>query len=235
MKNKKNKIALLLAGLLSLTSFSACGWMSKKNSSGKGDSSEGISSVEEYTSTKILCGALQETTINVGKKQEITIGKEVGDRNYFTVQLTTTAPLVGYIHYTNINEPTQTHKEKFFIEQGAEKFSMFLDGIRIGAFGAFEKRIDKITLQNVGEVSAKVNISQITISDRTYDNQEMLYLDNGMMKVGASLAAGGALCRRSRSGQRAAASALSTRAIYGTWAAGAIPCRSWSLWRAATL
>ena len=193
MKNKKNKIALLLAGLLGLTSFSACGWIPKKNSSEEGSSSEEISSVEEDTSTKILCEALQESTIKVGKEQEITVGKEVGDRNYFTIQLTTTAPLVGYIHYTDPNNAAKTHKEKFFIEQGAESFSMFLDGIRIGAFGAFEKRIDKITLQNVGDVSAKVKISQVAISDRTYDNQEMLYLDNGMMKVGASLAAGGAL------------------------------------------
>ena len=144
---------------------------------------------------QILFQNEEASSLGAGMQTEISIGKEVGDKNYLTIKLANDVPLVGYIHYTDQNNTSKTHKEKFFIEAGVDTFSMFLDGIRVGAFGAFEKRIDKITLQNVeAKTGGSVRVRTISISDKTYDNQEMLYLDNGIMKVGASLAAGGALC-----------------------------------------
>ena len=181
MRTKTNKITCFLAVVLSLSSFSACGFLG-----GQGAEDEGV---------QTLCKNKVDSALIAGEQTEIVIGKEVGDKNYLTIQLQNDVALVGYIHYTDKNDTTKTHKEKFFIEADAHTFSMFLDGIRIGAFGAFEKRIDKITLQNVeGRKSGVIRVEKVTISDRTYNNQEMLYLDNGMMKVGASLAAGGALC-----------------------------------------
>ncbi|MBR4943557.1 MAG: hypothetical protein IKZ28_05950, partial [Clostridia bacterium] len=183
MKKKTNKIVWLLVGLMGLMSFSACDF----NLSGE------ESVVDD--GVQILYENEETSSLGAGAQTDISIAKEVGDKNYLTIKLINDVPLVGYIHYTDQNNTSKTHKEKFFVEAGAGTFSMFLDGIRIGAFGAFEKRIDRITLQNVDEeTTGTVRVRKISISDRTYDNQEMLYLDNNMMKVGASLAAGGALC-----------------------------------------
>ena len=187
MRKNTNKIACLLAGLLGLASFSACDFGGKESTVDSGAVSE--------TGTQTLCEDAVDKALIAGEQTEIFIGKEVGDKNYLSIELQNDVPLVGYIYYTDPNDTTKTHQEKFFIEADAHTFSMFLDGIRVGAFGAFEKRIDKITLQNVeGRKSGVIRVSKVTITDRTYDNQEMLYLDNGIMKVGASLAAGGALC-----------------------------------------
>ena len=181
MKRKLNKAALLLAGLIALTSFSACENLLPNKTKENG--------------VQALCENALETTLTAGEQTEINIGKVVGNKNYLTIKLQNDVPMVGFIHYTDPNNTAKTHKEKFFIEANAGAFSMFLDGIRIGAFGDFEKRIDKIILQNVEETkSGAIRVDEITISDRTYNNQEMLYVDNGFIKVGASLAAGGALC-----------------------------------------
>lgn len=181
MKKTIKRAACLFAMALSFASFTACDF-SGFNSAGD----DGV---------QVLFKNEETSSLGAGMQTEIPIAKEVGDKNYLTIKLANDVPLVGYIHYTDQNNTSKTHKEKFFIEAGVGTFSMFLDGIRIGAFGAFEKRIDRITLQNVGETTGgSIRVREISISDRTYNNQEMLYLDNNMMKVGASLAAGGALC-----------------------------------------
>ena len=182
MKRKINKAAWLLASVISLTSFSACDKLFPKDTA-------------EENGVQTLCKNAVNAAMVAGEQTEIGIGKSVGDKNYLTIKLQNDVPMVGFIHYTDENNTAKTHKEKFFIEADAGSFSMFLDGFRVGAFGAFDKRIDKITLQNVeGRKSGVIRISEVTISDRTYDNAEMLFADNGFMKVGASLAAGGALC-----------------------------------------
>ena len=181
MKKTIKKAACLFAMMLSFTGFAAC------------DFSGSHSAVDE--GVQLLFQNEETSSLGVSMQTDIPIAKEVGDKNYLTIKLANDVPLVGYIHYTNQNDTSKTHKEKFFIEAGAGTFSMFLDSIRIGAFGAFEKRIDRITLQNVEEkTGGSICVREIFISDRTYNNQEMLYLDNNMIKVGASLAAGGALC-----------------------------------------
>jgi hypothetical protein len=182
MKQRKNKAAWLLAGIISLTSFSACDKLFPEKTVDK-------------NGVQTLCKNAVNEALMAGEQTEIAIGTEIGNKNYLTIKLQNDVPMVGVIHYTDQNDTSKTHKEKFFIEAEVGTFSMLLDGFRIGAFGAFEKRVDKITLQNVeGRKSGIIRISEVTVSDRTYNNTEMLYLENGSLKVGASLAAGGALC-----------------------------------------
>lgn len=184
VKMKKN-LTILLSALLCMTAFSGC---SSKNS-GNGSPN----SVEEKHEI-VLCEKIKGRELAQNERMEIELNATVGAFNYFTMELGGDISVVGYIHYTDLANEGKTHKEKFFIEAGAEKFSMFLDAFRIGAFGAFEKRIDKITLQNVSDKKGSIRVDGAAISDRTYDTKEMLFIDNGSMKVGANLAAGGALC-----------------------------------------
>ncbi|MBR2320708.1 MAG: hypothetical protein IKA57_01060 [Clostridia bacterium] len=186
VKRKKN-LALLLSAILCVTGFSGC-------VPAGGDSQSDTQSSVEEKHEMVLCKKVAGKELSAGETMEITVNTSVGDFNYLTVKLDGDIPVVGYIYYTDLADTTKTHKEKFFIEAGEKEFSMFLDAFRIGAFGAFEKRIDKITLQNVSDGKGSLRVDEVMISDRTYDNTEMLFLDNGSIKVGAYLAAGGALC-----------------------------------------
>ena len=136
----------------------------------------------------------ETASLTVGQEIEFKIDKEVQSNNFLTMDLSTDCNLLGYIHYTKTEDPATAHQEKIYIEAGATDFSMFLDAFRIGAFGAYEKTIEKITLKNVDKEAGSVKVNQIDISNRTYNNQEMLYTQNEYLKIGASLAAGGSLC-----------------------------------------
>ena len=70
MKRKLNKAALLLAGLIALTSFSACENLLPNKTKENG--------------VQALCENALETTLTAGEQTEINIGKVVGNKNYLT-------------------------------------------------------------------------------------------------------------------------------------------------------
>ena len=199
MKNAKakNKTALFLVLILSAGCFGSCFL-------NKGDSSVSESSKEE-TVDPLAFDTLYESKstvkLNHLQETEFTVHKEIGDKNYLRIELLTDVNLVGYIHYTDVDNPAKTHKEKIYIEQGATEFTMFLDAFRKGAFGDFSKKLEKITLQNVSEQEGAIRVTNIAVSGRTYDTQEMLYINNGKIKLGAWLAAGGSICHVERLGE----------------------------------
>lgn len=190
-RNKTKKITCILAAFLAVCTFSGCIFSGNSAS----QSSENTSSHEEVKSGLLYEKSDSKTTkLAFGQEITLDIDKEVENNNFLTVQLVNDCNLLGYIHYTNSNDPNVSHKEKIYIEAHAETFSIFLDAFRVGAFGAYEKKIEKITLRNVDNKMGSVRVNRVDIGDRTYDNQEMLYVENGHLKIGASLAAGGSLC-----------------------------------------
>lgn len=164
----------------------------------KGKDGDSSSNFENSSLEEVNSGLLYEgkglVQLAPGQETELTIGKDVESQNYLSIQLVTGVNLVGYIHYHETNNTANTHKEKIYIEARDKTFSMFLDAFRVGAFGVFEKTIDKITLRNVSKESGVINVKRVDIDDRVYDNQETLYTSNAYLKIGASLAAGGSLC-----------------------------------------
>ena len=166
--NGKKKISLFLAILLGLASFSACDFLGNTASVGD-NSSVSESAEEEKDSFDILYESKNTVTLDEDAETEISIGKEIGDKNYLRIQLLTDENLVGYIHYTNVKNPSKTHKEKIYIEQGSSEFTMFLDAFRVGAFGNFSKKIDKITLQNVGTAQGNLfRLRQVGATPRIF-------------------------------------------------------------------
>lgn len=194
--NKKKTLASVLAILMAISGFSGCfGGSNTTSSESFSESATDSSSVEEVDE-----GLLYENLSNkidalkTGEEIVINIDKEVENNNFLTIQLRTDCNLLGYIHYTKSGDASTMHKEKIYVEADAEEFSIFLDAFRIGAFGAYEKRIEKITLRNVDAGTGYARVHRVEIGDRTYNNQEMLYTANEHLKIGASLAAGGSLC-----------------------------------------
>lgn len=118
----------------------------------------------------------------------------VGNKNYMRITLETNVDLVGYVSYFNTADPSQANGERFYIEAGSTVFTTFLDAFRNGAFAPYEKTIDKITLQSVDHTrEGKVKLKTVDFSDRTYDPNMTLYIDDGKTKLGTSLGFGGAI------------------------------------------
>lgn len=190
---KQNKTALFLASVLTLSCLVACAPKTVE----QGDSSPIASSPElvekEGDWYEILYKGDKEISLENGKSIEIPLGQEVGEKSYFWIELDTDVDLVGYLSYENSEDSTQTNTEKIFIERGSTEFLSFLDSFRVGAFGAFEKKMNKLTLQNVEEKTGKVTIKKVGITDRTYEKSEELYISDGHLKMGTSLSVGGTI------------------------------------------
>ena len=102
--------------------------------------------------------------------------------------------MVGYIHYRNNADKSQTHFEKFFVEAGSTEFITFLDAFRAGAYGAFEKTITTISFQNVDATKeGTLTFKSAGISDRTIDTNEYMYVSDGSTVVGTSAYYGGCI------------------------------------------
>ena len=175
---RRKLAAIVLSGLLSLLTLSACGGENTSTGNKK---------------LQVLYNEPTAYSLQIGESVEIPLQAEVGDKNYFSINLQTDVHLVGYIHYENSKNSAQTNEEKIFIEAGAKEFAAFLDAFRVGAQGAYDKTITKLTLQNVGQKAGNVEVKSVGISSRSYDRNAELYIEDGKLKVGTSLSMGGAL------------------------------------------
>ncbi len=185
MRIKSKKMISLVAAfssvLFCLTSVGGCGKKEEKKKKA------------EYKFETVFS---DNTTKTLGQNEEVTyeVDASVGNKNYMRISLETDVNLVGYITYANTQDSSESNKEKFYIEAGVKEFTTFLDAYREGAFGAYEKRIQNVSLQNVDETkSGNVTLKNIDFSDRSYDPDEMMYIDDGTLRVGTSLGFGGAI------------------------------------------
>ncbi|MBQ8395256.1 MAG: hypothetical protein IJX49_06760 [Clostridia bacterium] len=186
--NGKRKFSLLLMGIITAASFSGCASAVTESSS----SSPELEEKDGYW-YEMLYEDGEEKSLASGATMEIPLDRDVGDKSYFWMELETDVNLVGYIHYENSADSTVTNKEKFFIEKGTKDFTSFLDSFRVGAFGAFEKKMTKITLQNVDSKEGKVALESVGVTDRTYDTEAEMYISDGHLKMGTSFAVGGSV------------------------------------------
>ena len=157
-----------------------------------GQSETGVSTGEENGAYTLYTGT-ETTVLQSGEKTVIPLNHELKNKNHITMYATTDVNLVGYIRYEAADGSGKTNAEKIFIEKGNTSFSTFLDAFRVGAKGDFEKRLLSIELQNVANTVGKVTVTEIEITDRTYEQEETLFIEDSHLKIGARLGAGGAL------------------------------------------
>lgn len=157
---------------------------------------------ENYTFEMVFEGGEKHTMDVYNPKEPSLNGAEsyainatIGDKNYVRLEIETNVNLLGTISYCNPANPAEAHTEKFFVEKGEEattEFRTFLDAFRGGAYGNFKKMVTEITLQNVDEETVgEVALKSFSVSDRTYDPNYMMYIDDGTMRLGTSLSYGG--------------------------------------------
>ncbi|MBQ8429305.1 MAG: hypothetical protein IJX30_04350 [Clostridia bacterium] len=175
----KKSLRALCFMIISATIFASCGKTTPQTNENEG---------RQNVYTGAHTATLQKggnTTLSLG-------GEEIGEQNYLTVALTTDVNLVGYLRYEGISGG-QNNVEKLYIEAGATEFSTFLDAFRVGARGAFEKRLLSLELQNVENKTGNVTVTEIEVSDKSYAQNETLYIQDAQLKIGARLGAGGSL------------------------------------------
>lgn len=110
------------------------------------------------------------------------------DFNYYSLLIKSSAPLWGYITY---EKDGQDHEELFFIEASEEPiaFNSYVDGFMNEESG---KNVKQIRFINKGEEDAQIELTSIT-TEKKPQIQERIYLDNGVIKIGATLLRGGGL------------------------------------------
>ena len=192
MKNTWKKFISVCLSAIAFVGCSPVG--SGTSSSSKESSSTSIEEEvkEEFTFEQVYQGS-GINTLQPNESIEIPIGADIQGNNYIKLELNTNVNLVGYIHYEKNTDASRSNKEKIFIEQGSQSFTTFLDAFRVGAQGVFKKKLTKITLENVGESEGLVSLLSVGVSDRKMDRTETLYIDDGAVKIGTSLAYGGSL------------------------------------------
>ncbi len=200
----KRKISLAVAALMCLSSaFSAACGKGDGGSASTPDTpaEKPLYTTDNYTFTTVYTSDdvktlgkynAQDPTLVPAARYEI--NKSIGNDAYIKLELESDVNLVGTISYFNATDPTQTNTEKFFVEANSSEYKAFLDSFRGGAYGKYKKVVTEITLQNVDEEKeGTVKLKSFSVSNRDYDPEYMMYIDDGTMRVGTSLSFGGCI------------------------------------------
>lgn len=187
----KKKLSIFLAALMTFGCISACGKSSSDGTSQGGTSQGGGG---DTAHSAVLVTEQDSQVLGVDETLSLEMSKDISGKDYVSMELETNVPLLGQYVYTNVENPSETVKEDFFIEAGMSKFTQFLDSFRLNAIGNFDKVMKKITFTNKGSESGEVKIKSINVSDREFPEFEReVYVEKDSIRVGADLATGGTL------------------------------------------
>ena len=171
---------------------------SSRRESSRRESSNLSSSVEEEQEWETCLTEQPRQTIQANETISYTVNAELGDKNYVWLDIETDVHLYGEFVYAD-TATGNVATEVFFIESEETEFRQFLDAFRPNGVGCFEKILQSITLTNKSEKSGKVHFRGMYVSERTLPKTEReIYIEKDGLKVGADLAAGGALTYLSR-------------------------------------
>lgn len=159
------------------------------------ESASSASSGNEVVSTVVHTGT-GAFALDAGQTKTLTINQNISGKEYIKIILDCNVNLLGEYKYSDITDPSKVVTEPFYIEPSAEEieFKQFFDAFRPNAIGAFDKKLISITLKNLDDKIANVNVKNITVTNREVPAFEKeVYLENGGLKIGADLAMGGTL------------------------------------------
>ena len=205
---KKKTIASVLSLILAITCTSGCAnldFLFKKSDKNNEIKYESIMASQE---TKKLAPE-ESVTYN--------INKDISGKEYIKFLLKSDVNLLGKYVYCNVKDNSEIIEEEFFIEGTSDgktiEFKQFFDSFRpdhtnhypigkvegeedmcYGSPGRFDKILKSITLTNKSEKIGEVTVEDFSVSDRTIPEFEKeIYIESGVLKVGADLSCGGIL------------------------------------------
>ncbi|MBQ8394076.1 MAG: hypothetical protein IJX49_00700 [Clostridia bacterium] len=185
------KIAVIMALVLALGCTFGCAKKGATSSSSPEETVNGIT-------FESIQGETAQVALSAEGSTTYEINKDISDKNYIKLKLKTDVQLLGEYEYANVADPNQVAREEFFIEasdgQTEVEFKQFLDTFRSNAVGAFDKVLKSIKLTNKSGVAGNVTLLDVSVSDREFPEEEMMiFLEKGEMKIGADLATSGTL------------------------------------------
>lgn len=137
------------------------------------------------------------STLANGATVTYTIDADVSSANYIRLTFNTTQNLYGTIVYQTA--AGTDYKENFYVSKDEVQFEQFFDYYRNisptkNNANAKNAVIKTITFKNVGAEQAKVLLNEVEIANRTdFVTDDMLWIQNDNLKVGADLNMGGSL------------------------------------------
>ena len=184
----KRKILSLALACVTLFSVCACNIIPD----GSSDSS---SNGESYQFESVF-SASDKVTLRSNESKSFVINKDISGKEYVKLTLKSNANLFGEFTYRNVANSSQVVKEEFFIEPSAKtiEFKQFFDAFRDNGIGLFDKHLVSVTLKNLDNHAAEVQLSDVSVSNREVPEFEKeIYIEKDSLKVGADLAMGGTL------------------------------------------
>lgn len=205
---KAAAIAMVMA--MGMTCAFGCGGGNESVSSPEDDSSS-VSSAETETIKYTKISGEENFTLAPDEKKTVMIGRDIGEANYFSIELTTTENLEGSFNYAASDNSDERKTELFFIDAEAkEPFNQLIDWFsRVGEptresedqlykipetwyeRKEYKKTVDSVTFTNKGENSATVAISSIKVAKRDMVLDKTVYIQNDYIKAGVNLGWGG--------------------------------------------
>lgn len=146
---------------------------------------------EEYE-TLYINSAIPQTLTTSGAEATVTIqvDKDLGTRNYIRLTYQTDQNLVGKFVYA---DDSDEYTEDFYLDASELQFEQFLDNYRTNGLNITNKTLKRVELTNVGSEIAHVRVNKVEISNRDMQDDQMIYMDNGSVKLGVDLNMGGSI------------------------------------------
>lgn len=194
MRKKLTAISLICAMVVAGSSCSALGLLLGGGSSSQ-NSESGVVENENVT-FKNVYGGTGAFALDKDGAKTIDIDKDIRGNEYIKITLESNVNLLGEYKYSDVSNPDRVVTEPFYVEPSAEEivFKQFFDAFRPNAIGAFDKKLISITLKNLDDKIASVNVKDISVANRVVPSfDKEIYLEKGGLKVGADLAMGGTL------------------------------------------
>ena len=189
----KRFITGLLLLSLTLSIFGGCGFESGQNPDSESASVKESTGDSSASAEGKILEAQQQKTLAANESVTYTIDADLGNKNYVSLQYESDVHLYGEFVYVNV-QTGDSATEVFFLEKEETEFKQFLDAFRPNGIGCFEKILQSVTFTNKSEASGKFALQGMYVSERSIPETEReIYILKDGLKVGADLAAGGAL------------------------------------------
>lgn len=146
---------------------------------------------EEEDYTQLYSNEKDIVSLQTGESVSYVINKDIDKQNYIRLTYKTTENLHGIFSYKG--DDGRSYEEEFFLAADEIQFRQFFDNYRLNGQNVVGKTLLKITLKNVGDTTTTLLLNSVEISDRDMLIDDMLYIENESLKIGADLNMGGSL------------------------------------------
>lgn len=125
---------------------------------------------------------------------EIPWNKDIGQHNYMSIRYNSLTGIKGTLFYTEPNKPDIVYTEDFYLESGMDKSFNLIIGQEESEF---HKPLDKRFITHFRFANLENKLGELKVRAIDFNvkslNDDLLFMDNGNLKIGVNLKWGGGL------------------------------------------